>query len=91
MKTNKLFRIPFAKAEVIYSVFKKCNVFTLLMNGTLVPVYDFSGNASRSSLNSLRKFYPDAKVTFCREASFYTQPSLLHLYNLAIPDCIVFF
>lgn len=91
MKTNKLFRIPFVKAEVIYSVFKKCNVFTLLQNGTLVPLYDFSGNASRSSLNSLRKFYPGAKVTFCCEASFYTQPSLLHLYNLAIPDCIVFF
>lgn len=91
MKTNKLFRIPFEKAEVIYSVFKNCNVFVLTLNGILISVYDFSGNAVRSSLNSLRKFYPDGKVTFCSEASFYTRPSLPHHYNPALPDCLVFF
>jgi hypothetical protein len=48
MKTNKLFRVSVEKANVIYSVFKTCNVFTLLLDGTLLPVYDFSGNNVRS-------------------------------------------
>ena len=91
MKTNKLFRVSFEKADVIYSVFKFCNVFTLLLNGTLVPVYDFSGNTSRSSLNSLRKYYPDSVVRFDFRASFYDQSSLPTPFHLRYPDCIVFF
>lgn len=47
MKTNKLFRVDFAKVETIYSVFKNCNVFTLLLGDDLIPVYDFSGNMHR--------------------------------------------
>lgn len=91
MKTNKLFRVHLTKAEVIYSVFKTCNVFTLLLNGDLIPVYDFSGNNLRSSLNSLRKHYPDAKVTFYCESSFYSQDSLPCPYRLSFSDCIIFF
>ena len=41
MKTNKLFRVNVEKANAIYSVFKTCNVFTILLDGTLIPVYDF--------------------------------------------------
>ena len=51
MKTNKLFRVNVEKANAIYSVFKTCNVFTILLDGTLLPVYDFSGNNVRSSLS----------------------------------------
>lgn len=91
MKTNKLFRVSFEKANVIYSVFKSCNVFTLLLDGTLVPVYDFSGNNSRSSLNSLRKYYPDGVVRFYFKISFYDQSSLPTPYHLHYPDCILFF
>lgn len=91
MKTNKLFRIHPTKAEVIYSVFKTCNVFTLLLDGDLIPVYDFSGNSPRSSLNSLRKYYLGSKVTFYRESSFYSQPSLPCPYHLAFSSCIAFF
>ena len=91
MKTNKLFRVQFAKAEVIYSVFKSCNVFTLLLGDDLIPVYDFSGNNFRSSLNSLRKYYPDGKVTFYYKASFYDQSSLPTPCHLTPFDCILFF
>lgn len=91
MKTNKLFRVDFTKAETIYSVFKNCNVFTLLLGGDLIPVYDFSGNNPRSSLNSLRKYYPDGKVTFCCETSFYSRSSLPLPYHLSSSSCILFF
>lgn len=91
MKTNKLFRIHSTKAEVIYSVFKKCNVFTLSLDGSLIPVYDFSGNNFRSSLNNLRKFYPGAKLRFYTEVSFYSQSSLPRPYCLDFSDSIVFF
>lgn len=91
MKTNKLFRVDFAKVGVIYSVFKNCNVFTLLLGDDLIPVYDFSGNNPRSSLNSLRKYYPDSKVTFYCETSFYSRSSLPLPYHLASSDCILFF
>lgn len=91
MKTNKLFRISIEKANVIYSVFKTCNVFTLLLDGTLLPVYDFSGNNARSSLNSLRKYYPDSVVKFYRESSFYVQDTLPCPYHFRYPDCILYF
>ena len=91
MKTNKLFRVQFSKAEVIYSVFKYCSVFTLFMSGDLIAVYDFSGNEPRSSLNSLRKYYPDGKVTFYCESSFYALSSLPTPYHLTFTDCILFF
>lgn len=91
MKTNKLFRIHPAKAEVIYSVFKTCSVFTLSLDGDMIPVYDFSGNIPRSSLNSLRKYYPDAKVAFYSKSSFYSQASLPCPYHSAFSSCIVFF
>ena len=91
MKTNKLFRVHPTKADVIYSVFKNCNVFTLLLGDDLIPVYDFSGNNLRSSLNSLRKYYPDGKVTFYCETSFCSQSSLPLPYHLSFPSCILFF
>lgn len=91
MKTNKLFRVDFEKANVIYSVFETCNVFTILLNGTLVPVYDFSGNNVRSSLNSLRKYYPDSVVRYHFEAAFYVQNTLPYPYRFDYPDCILFF
>ena len=91
MKTNKLFRVNFEKANVIYSVFKNCNVFTLLLDGTLFAVYDFSGNNFRSSLNSLRKYYPDSVVRYYFKASFCTQSILPHPYFFNHPDCILFF
>ena len=91
MKTNKLFRVHLTKAEVIYSVFKDCNIFTLLLDGSLIPVYDFSGNGSRSSLNSLRKYYPAGKVTFYCKSSFRLQSSLPLPYHLSFSDCILFF
>jgi len=91
MKTNKLFRVSVEKTDVIYSVFKNCNVFTLLLGDDLIPIYDFSGNNFRSSLNSLRKYYPDGKVTFYRSASFCSQSSLPVPYHLAPSDCILFF
>lgn len=90
MKTNKLFRVDFAKVKTIYSVFKSCNVFTLLLDGDLIPVYDFSGNNPRSSLNSLRKYYPNGKVTFHCKSSFVTDPMLLP-YRLVLDNCILFF
>lgn len=90
MKTNKLFRVDFAKVETIYSVFKDCNVFTLLLDGDMIPVYDFSGNNPRSSLNSLRKYYPDGKVYFYRKASFHSQ-SLPSPYYMVFDNCILFF
>jgi hypothetical protein len=90
MKTNKLFRVDFAKVEAIYSVFKKCNVFTLLLGDDLIPVYDFSGNNPRSSLNSLRKYYPDSKVTFYCKSSFPYQSVPLP-YHLVYDNCILFF
>ena len=91
MKTNKLFRVSFEKANVIYSVFKTCNVFTILLNDTLVPVYDFSGNNVRSSLNSLRKYYPDSVVRYHFKSAFYTQNTLPCPYHFDYPDCILFF
>ena len=91
MKTNKLFRVSVEKANVIYSVFKTCNVFTILLDGTLLPVYDFSGNNVRSSLNSLRKYYPDSVVKFYFESSFYTKNTLPYPYHFHYPDCILFF
>lgn len=91
MKTNKLFRVSVEKANVVYSVFKTCNVFTMLLDGTLIPVYDFSGNNVRSSLNSLRKYYPDSVVKFHFEASFYTKSTLPYPYFFDYPDCILFF
>lgn len=91
MKTNKLFRVHFTKAEVIYSVFKCCSVFTLFTGDDLVPVYDFSGNNPRSSLNSLRKYYPDGRVSFYCETSFCAQSSLPTPCRLTLPDCILFF
>lgn len=91
MKTNKLFRVSVEKANVIYSVFKTCNVFTMLLDGTLLPVYDFSGNNVRSSLNSLRKYYPDSVVKFYSESSFYTRNTLLCPYHFHYPNCILFF
>ena len=91
MKTNKLFRVSVEKANVIYSVFKTCNVFTILLDGTLLPIYDFSGNNARSSLNSLRKYYPDSVVKFHFESSFYAQNTLPYPYHFHYPDCILFF
>lgn len=91
MKTNKLFRVSIEKANVIYSVFKTCNVFTILLDGTLLPVYDFSGNNVRSSLNSLRKYYPDSVVKFYCESSFYVQNTLPCPYHFRYPDCILYF
>ena len=91
MKTNKLFRVHPAKAEVIYSVFKDCNIFTLLLDGVLIPVYDFSGNNPHSSLNALRKYYPEGKITFYRKSSFHSQSSLPFPYYLSYTDCIMFF
>lgn len=90
MKRNKLIWTNLTKAEVIYSVFKTCNVFTLLLSGDLVPVYDFSGNGRRSSLNSLRKFYVGSKVTFYCETSFYSQASLPRP-PLSFSSCLLFF
>ena len=90
MKTNKLFRVNFEKVETIYSVFKKCNVFTLLLGDDLIPVYDFSGNNPRSSLNSLRKYYPGGKVIFYCESSFPSQ-SIPLPYHLVFDSCILFF
>lgn len=91
MKTNRLFRINPTRAEVFYTVFKKCNVFTLLLEDSLIPVYDFSGNNHRSSLNSLRKFYPGSQVKFYSEASVYSQSVLPRPYSLVYSSCIVFF
>lgn len=91
MKTNKLFRVSVENANVIYSVFKTCNVFIILLDGTLLPVYDFSGNNVRSSLNSLRKYYPDGKVTFYCKTSFYFQSSLPLPYHFSFSDFILFF
>ena len=91
MKTNKLFRVNFEKANAIYSVFKTCNVFTILLDGTLLPVYDFSGNNFRSSLNSLRKYYPDSAVRYHFESSFHTLNTLPCPYHFHYPNCILFF
>lgn len=91
MKTNKLFRVNVEKANAIYSVFKTCNVFTILLDGTLLPVYDFSGNNVRSSLNSLRKYYPDSVVKYHLKSSFYDQDTLPCPYHFHYPDCILFF
>ena len=91
MKTNKLFRVNFEKANVIYSVFKTCNVFTLLLDDTLIPVYDFSGNNFRSTLNSLRKHYPDSVVRYYFKSSFCTKSLLPHPYFFRCSDCILFF
>lgn len=91
MKRNKLFRVSIEKANVIYSVFKTCNVFTLSLDGTLIPVYDFSSNNVRSSLNSLRKYYPDSVVKFYSESSFYTQNTLPYPCHSYYPNCILFF
>lgn len=91
MKTNRLFRINPTRAEVFYTVFKKCNVFTLLLEDSLIPVYDFSGNNWRSSLNSLRKFYPGSEIKYYSESSIYSQSVLPRPYSLVYPSCIVFF
>lgn len=91
MKRNKLFRVSVEKANVIYSVFKTCNVFTLSLDGALIPVYDFSSNNFRSSLNSLRKYYPDSVVKFYSESSFYAQNTLPYPYHFDCPNCILFF
>lgn len=90
MKTNMLFQVDFAKVETIYSVFKSCNVFTLLLGDELVPIYDFSGSNPRSSLNSLRKYYPDGKVTFYCKSSFPSQSTLLP-YHMILDKCLLFF
>lgn len=91
MKTNKLFRVNVEKANAIYSVFKTCNVFTILLDGTLLPVYDFSGNIVRSSLNSLRKYYPDSVVRYHFKSSFYDKDTLPCPFHIHYPDCLLFF
>ena len=91
MKTNKLFRVDSAKADVVYSVFKSCNVFILFLNGEFIPVYDFSGNTSRSSLNALRKYYPGSRLTFYCKASFEFRSSLPPTLQKTYSNCILFF
>nr|DAG83856.1 MAG TPA: hypothetical protein [Microviridae sp.] len=63
----------------------------LLLDYEFIPLYDFSGNSRRSTLNSLRKYYPDSKITFYREFSFHSEPSLPHPYPVTAPSCILFF
>lgn len=91
MKTNKLFRVDSAKADVVYSVFKSCNVFTLVLNGEFIPVYDFSGNNFRSSLNTLRKYYPGSRISFYCKTSFEFRTSLPPYLRESFPNCILFF
>lgn len=54
MKTRKIFNTSLENAFVFYSVFRSCGIFSATKEGKLVPVYDFSGNGVRSTLNSLR-------------------------------------
>lgn len=54
MKTRKIFNTSLENAYVFYSVFRSCGVFSATKEGKLVPIYDFSGNGVRSTLNSLR-------------------------------------
>lgn len=79
MKSIKLFRVAIAKADAVYSIFKSCNVFTVILDGEIIPVYDFSGNALRSTLNSLRKFFPEARV------GFYCKSCFADDFDLPIP------
>lgn len=83
MKSVKLFKVSFEKAEVFYSVFKECLVYVLVLNGDMIPVYDFSGNNMRSTLNSLRKAFSDPQVD--ASFSFYCKCCYGHDPRLALP------
>lgn len=91
MKRIKLFETDFEKAQAIYSVFMDCAVFTVVREGHLYPVYDFSFNDTRSTLNSLRKLFPGDPVRFhCRFAAEF-QPDLFRPFHLDFGSCYVYF
>ena len=91
MKANKIFEVELSQAQSVYTIFKECNVFTILYDGTVVPVYDFSGNNIRSTLNSLRKFFPSSRVDFYCYCKFLSQPILPSPYRFTYQNCQIYF
>lgn len=91
MKRIKLFKTDLEKAQTIYSVFMDCAVFTVIREGHLYPVYDFSFNDTRSTLNSLRKLFPGDPVRFHRRFAIEFQPTLFRPFHLDFGSCYVYF
>lgn len=91
MKRIKLFKTDLEKAQTIYSVFMDCAVFTVIREGRLYPVYDFSFNDTRSTLNSLRKLFPGDLVRFHCRWSVEFQPTLFRPFHLDYGSCYVYF
>lgn len=91
MKRIKLFKTDLEKAQTFYSVFMDCAVFTVVREGHLCPIYDFSLNDIRSTLNSLRKLFPGDPVRFHCRFAVESQPTLIRPFHLDYGLCYVYF
>lgn len=90
MKSRKIFQTTIENAYVFYSVFRTCSVFSGLKDGKLIPIYDFSGNAVRSTLNSLRNEGFDVP-RFHFRAPFLNDPNVPTPYFSHFTCCYVYF
>lgn len=90
MKSRKIFQTTLANAYVFYTVFESCGVFSVLKDGKLIPVYDFSGNGIRSTLNSLRnEGFDNPRFHFVTH--YLNDPEIPTPYFLRFRDCYVYF
>lgn len=90
MKSQKVFRVTLHQAQLVYDIFRSCDVYVALKDGEMCVIYNFSGNCFRSSLNALRSHgfrSPRFKRTSCIEA----QPELLRPYALTFDFCYIYF
>lgn len=90
MKSRKIFNISLTKAQIFYSVFQSCGVFSVLEDGKLIPVYDFSGNCMRSTLNSLRN-EGFATSRFHFNCCYLDSSELPTPYSMCFTHCYVYF
>lgn len=91
MKRIKLLKTDLEKAQTIYSVFMDCAMFTVIREGHLYPVYDFSSNDIRSTLNSLRKLFPGDPVRFHRRFADELRSAIFSPFHLDCEFCYVYF
>lgn len=91
MKSIKLFETSTDKANTIYSVFNSCSVFIITDDTAVRPLYDFSGNDVRSTENSLRKLFPDCRLSFFCKNSIECKKELSLSHSLTFTACYIYF
>lgn len=90
MKSQRIFRVSLHQAQLVYDIFRSCSVYTVLKDGKMLPVYDFSGNHFRSTLNALssRGFKSPRFHCVC---SAEHQSELFSPYALKCDSCYIYF